>query len=606
MRTLIICCLLGKLLCLSNLVSAQVAQLTVKNGQLMIDTVYFKFYGKIHTGPIPYFNHAIHLNDTSNYLAIRQQPSTGTVLSFWLYFEDTEARKPILFHHAGENSIEFVLENGLLSIAHYESGTEIPVFISQSKERILPRHWYFINYFSQAESSNLRVLSTDYKFEADFPFSTSDSSELFFGKDIYEKHLDAALVDFQLHPYSKSIRNQLRDQYDQQEIGLYKFHAKAKKEFRLDREQRLLRTVPINDKEFFIDLWDYDELDDDSLILSTLGGLYLLSSQTQGIDYAPNGKVLPLRSKKQRTTLKLRMAEGEINELVFSALSMGYIKSFNTATAQIYTSDQFWDTIHIKPNLESDIKLRFEYEPNALPPGKTKAPILDKSIEEKGTIVSKSQHLLMMVSDFSLPDKDQLKVQLNEERSEIRKLTKATQQIPIMLDQRDNEIVISAQATKLFYCSAQVEIFEVAAGGASKKLFSEKLKIGKKDFIHLPISFIPQQLKSFELTVKDSLLNITILDPQRLDGDSIQVNLDQNVLLAPFELGKTSVDFQVRLDHQHTPTLSFIPISKGTFKNAANLCQVIIKDSRGKILVEYVVQMLSVNEPGTIELIYQE
>ena len=590
------------LLCLSVLYGtighSQIASCQIEGGLLRIDTSYFDFSGAPTSETDPFFQKVFTLNGQDNALDIKQHPQDSFALAFWVRFDALDQRAPLFSHAAEAAQFALYLEDGRLILRHFRSGEAGTYQASRSEHRILPGHWYYFNYVQEGGNGFLRMLSTNFKFEAAFPFAIEQESKMLLGKDSLDQHFKAALHQVQLYRYGRNTFAQLLQPYDQLELDLYTFHNLRKRNFRTSRDLINLSTIAINKKSFFIDIWDYDEVDNDSLRIIPGKNLQLFDKQKPVTETQ-----IQLRAKNQRQTFQVRISDQEENLLLFSASSMGFMEKFNTATVRIHTDEEeLWDTIHIKPNFDSDIQLRFQYDPNATAPVQE----IESTSTQSETIAypslgSKSQKVLLSFSDFSLPDKDLIKIELNDQAPIIRQLQKKEQQILLALDRKDNFLSVSAESTSLFYCSAKVELFEVLENGGSRKIFSENLKIKKKERHRIPLQFSPKPLKEHTLLVRDSLVQISISDHQKVDGDSIRVHLDDILLLDNFGLSNAAESFYVPLDKPER-VLYLAPTAKGTNERAANLCRVTVHDSQGTLLAEYVLQMLDLEDPGLLRL----
>ena len=587
------------MLCFLGFLNAQVAICTIDGAKLKLDTSYLNWEGNRSVIEDAFFKKVLSLNGTDQAMNVKKVPNASFAMAFWMRFDEIEQQATILAQVEETEHFELQLKEGFLVLQHYKEGHEGLYQSSKSEHQIIPGHWYYFNYSTNEGDAFLKVLSTNFKFEAFFPLQTTEMAQLWLGKDTSNHHIKAALHQFQLFRYSESILSQLNTPYDKLELELYTYHSHLKKESRAGRATQILDPITINKKAFYFDIWDYDEIDNDSLRLIPKKGLKLYDKKGK-----VDEKVVRLNEQTKRRSFQVRISEEQANELVFSASSMGFIEKFNTATVKIHTADEeLWDTIHIKPNFDTDIQLNFKYDPSATPPALEVDPIqaAAPSINYSG-LNCKSQKLLLKISDYSIPDKDLLRVQLNKQSPILSRPLKKEQEILFALDRKSNLLQLQAASTGLFYCSAKVELFEVIETGSSRKIYSENLKMKKGEIHKIPISFSPKPLREHALLVRDKDIRVRISDPQLIDGDSIRVMLNEEVLLEKHGLTNQEEILELSIDNTEESVLYFIPINKGENARAANLCKVIIENSAELILAEYELQMLNLNEPGIIRL----
>lgn len=591
--------LLSFLFSILSILNAQVAICTVNGAKLQVDTNYLEWQGDQTIIEDAFFTEVLSLNGNNQAMQVKKVPNASFAMAFWMRFDEIEQTATIFTQVEEKEYFQLQLDHGFLLIQHYKNGYEGLYQSSKSEHQIIPGHWYYFNYSSHKGDAFLKVLSTNFKFEAFFPLLSTEMTQIYLGKDSSSHYTEACLHQFQLFQYSESIYSQLSQPYDKLELELYTYHSHLKKESRAGRSITMLEPVTINKKAFYFDIWDYDEIDNDSLRLIPKKGLKLYDKKGKVEE-----KVVRLNEQTKRRSFQVRISEEQANELVFSASSMGFIEKFNTATVKIHTADEeLWDTIHIKPNFDTDIQLNFKYDPSATPPAMEIDPIevVAPSINYSG-LNCKSQKLLLKISDYSIPDKDLIRIQLNKQPPILSKPLKKEQDILFALDRKSNLLQLQAASTGLFYCSAKVELFEVIETGSSRKIYSENLKMKKGEIHKIPISFSPKPLREHALLVRDNKIRIRISDPQLVDGDSIRVVLNEEVLLEKHGLTDQEEVLELSIDNTAESTLYFIPIHKGENTRAANLCKVIIENSSELILAEYELQMLHLNEPGIIRL----
>ncbi len=547
-------------------------------------------------------------NQLSSGLAFDSLSPDGFVLSFWFSPRQVNGKQSLINHQTADlaNQLIFELQIDSSHLVVTQHRPELSPEIKKSKATLAPQNWYYVIYSCNKDQTSLKVRSTDFRFDATFFTTALPPSILTFGNNQQVMPFEGLLNKVNLYSYSASRFNGAQTQYDREESELYTYHRNLELQTaKLNREVTTKDTVRINESSIRIDIWDYDEVDRDIL--------YVWSDATTSIYPGKEGRVrevdkmdVAINSKKEKYTFQVHLPTDKVGELYFSAKDMGFIRELNTAVVQIYTLKEVWDTIHINPTELRDMKIPFEYDPFAQPPVDLNRPQEIDLSPMDGT-VSKSQLIFLRVSDFSLPDGDAIGIEVSGRKPIAHRLKKKAEDISLTLYQQTDTIKVWASATKFLSCTAKIEVFaKEGKGGSKRKLTEIKKKIKKGEKLIIPISFGPPQRKVHRIKVRDSILQVSISDPQAIDGDIVEVKLDNQVFKS-YELDENETALpKISLHGKKKRTLNFTCISKGKLKNVANLCKVTIKNSRNVVLAEYILQMPDLNDPSKIYLEYED
>lgn len=538
------------------------------------------------------------------------------LLSFWISIPEKREgiRTSVIMHSNKSNPNDFIElyidgEN-YIHFNRSKNGNE-PGKEEKSKQALEPKTWYYITYEYNSKSAKFSLsgmTSKRYRFNAFYAFRTSDGLFSIFKNSDKRYQSEIYGNSFKLYKYSETRNNKLEIEFNQEiQKELFNYYktinkAPSFKERELKYEKD---SVVINTREFELKLWDSQDVDGDVINVYSESGFYFQGARAK---YQLTGRDVEIKEalKPEFITIKFPDDSDE-GTLIFAAKDMGTIRDFNTAKIQVINGDkEEWVELEVNPTLDANRGIRFVYNPNAQPPDE-KYDYKDKSqkeeLDDKST---KTQKVMLRISDYSIKDGDILTIKINDQPEIIRKLKKEDENIPIVLDQQNNKITFESNKTKLFNCTAKVDLLELEGRSPSRRISSEKMSISKKMTKIKEIKFQPRQYKEHELIVFDDEIKISVSDPQKVDGDSLKIVMEggNSALLENTELTDRPKVFNISMG-QDDKVLKFIPTSKGTDIHAANLCKVSISAIRNKkrvIIAEYIMQMPKVNDPGILVL----
>lgn len=565
------------------------------------------FSGPTTTEEHEIFGQVLNYHAGQNKLAFSKLPKEGFMLSFWFSVEDFSQSQSLLLHQSSQAntypSLELFMEKGQLLIYKKEEATNKKV-LQRSRDSIESNHWYQVIYVYANEQVKIKVRSTGFDFDALHPVNLDQADDVFFGKNSIDYSFRGSVSRFDLFAYNKAKMKTLQKTFNKYSNELFGYHRRLDATSEKGRMVVDLATIAINKQEFFIDIWDYDETDGDVLKIMPKDGIAINRDRIHVSRPDPEIEV-KLDRKKEKQTIRVLLPVDGSGTLVFRAIDMGYVETLNTATIRVFTQEEHWDTLHIKTNLKKDIRLKFEFDPMAVP--RSKGPQIWTTINPDAKYKdSKSQKIELRISDFSKEDGDEVLIQLNEQKPMIQKLGKRPSALSLLLDQKENVIHFKAAETKRRSCTAKIELYIQNEKGVSQRIFNKNVKIEDNEMFILPISFDPRQDREHHLLVRDSAIFISVFDPQKIDKDTIKVSLD-NGWEEVIELSdQEKVLKKINLQGEKKKRLSFIALSKGEMNDVANLCKVIVKNTSNVILAEYTLQMVDIRTPSVIQVEYME
>ena len=585
------------------------AKLELREGQFVMDTSYLALSGTINQQKDDFLDQALVMKASVQQLKISKLPNEGFVLSFWMSFEDIHSQQYLLTHKALSGNDTTVFQIGLDSAALFTrcitSKNKTEEQTAPSKDSLTNNHWYYFIYTCRKDQVTIKVLSTNFYYDKTILLQLHNSLNVTIGGNARNKDTNNRFNKLNLYRYATSYSTYAREAYDEMEYPLYKHHRQQAEKPNKKRINKYLRTIDINQPEFTVDIWDYDETDGDILRVRTGDGLSIGYGKKR-TGKARNELDFNLKSKKEKQTFNIIIPQDKESSLYFSAIDMGIIDEVNTATIRISTTEQLWDTIHIRPNLKHDIYLKFNYDPDAKSPIKEAPLVKNKKSKIVSNTESRHQLIYVRVTDHSLADGDEVRIQLNKQKAILRKLAKRDNRpIKFYLDQQRDTILVRPNATRLFKCTVKIEVFEKEEGGAERIISSKLLRLKKNKEVAIPIDFRPQQLEQHILHVNDTALIISLRDPHEEDEDKIKVSLDGEIL-GEYLLVNQTEQIPISLAKHSSRNLNLIATSKGYMKGAANICEVVVKNSKGIILATYQLQMPDTKTHNQIRFIYKK
>ncbi len=588
---------------------AQIQKMEIEKGKLQFDTTFFRLKGSSEVVEDNFFGKTLQLSDTTTIL-MDSLSTHGFGFSCWVNFSDTSDQQ-IFSHSFYSDTTEryfarLKLHKGYFKLYRQNIQAE-PKLSKVANKKITPGYWYNLHYIYHENQFILKVLSSGFKFDANFPLKQADTQKIQIGDASSGKSSLLNLHALTLYPYLQELDASLRKQYDAIESALYGYHRSLIGVYGIGKKLAVVDSIVINATGFFMEIWDYDELDGDVILIEAADSVRLFR---KGLAQE-NRDTITIKSKEEHYTYKINIPKASAGSLTFKALNMGYIDEFNTATMRIYTDQEVWDTIHINTDLKKDVQIKFSYNPKAKPPTD---PAPEKNLQKPASpkvrialprLSSQAQKIVLRLKDHFVKDKDALFIQLNEQTPRNRMLEKKFSSMEWILNKKDNQLKIRALETKLLSCTAKIEFFEKGLDNKLIKIFEQKLNIKKEEEYVVPISFEPLKHPKHLLLVKDSSLRLSISDYQTEDGDSIQVLVDQK-LLEELPLQSKKKTIEVNLNNKKSKTLGFTPTSMGEDDTQTTLCLVEVQDSKGTPLADYLIPLQRLDSLGEIEFVYWE
>ncbi len=362
-------------------------------------------------------------------------------------------------------------------------------------------------------------------------------------------------------------------------------------------------SIEIKTTDIAFEIWDYDEYDNDKIRM-VLNQFYVIQDD------------IPLKKRSKRRKYEIRNAkleENADNYMVFYAEDMGKYPSQNTAAVRLYLDGKRQSKIYkfvLTEDFNAALKIKHY-----------------KKIPPKKTVIDSTKRTEFV--DFSgITLLEPLTVEQTDLKFTIENLAENAVITNIQLNQKalakevrlgyypknQNFTIEPTANNRLVFKSYQLEKGQSAnlklyVKANQKLLRTYEFDLQKGNF-GIPIQYQAPIVKTrrpknnHQLTVRDTVLTIKIMDNSVVDGDIVTIRQGAKVVLENYTLVKEPKALNIQLLQNQENIFTFVPVSMGS-KNTENTALVII-EADGRVIDKFTLSSRTKDNPAKLKIVHKK
>lgn len=362
-------------------------------------------------------------------------------------------------------------------------------------------------------------------------------------------------------------------------------------------------SIEVSSTNIEFEIWDYDKYDNDKINM-ILNQYYMIQEN------------IPLKKRSKRRKYSItnaKMEENANNYITFFAEDMGKYPSQNTAAVRLWIDGKKQDKIY-KFVLTEDINAALKIKHFKEIPKKVPKENLAKSTD--------------FVDFKTVKMLEPLTVERTDLKFVLENLAEDAVTAETFLDETSlfgkmklgyyptnkNFTIEPTTMNRLVIKSHQLEKgqqanlrLSIKSGQKVLKTYTFDLQQGNFGIpiqYQAPIIVTRRPKNKYELTVRDTILTIKIMDNSVVDGDIVTIKQGGKIVLENYKLTAEPKAINVQLLQNQENSFVFVPVSMGS-KNTENTALVII-EADGRVIDKFTLSSRTKDNPARLKIVHKK